>query len=226
MSGKSIAHAVLQTCNCVTKRLAILRLQSFMISYAIQSWHQSYKITGTRTTKETAQQNHKQQKPPTKKMPQNTGLCPQVLTGKHYKPNHPSGPIKVRRWNVLQLFISEIASSTSSAAKWSMILRVIQQIPRSSVCNCCNCRFDAWIGMSFFFLHCRASTRHSRSTTGNSQWSETLIGCRIFTRKNQATQTHNKTQNNPTPQRPVKIRKIKVKLIAALSAPHSISSTM
>jgi len=67
MSGKSIAHAVLQTCNCVTKRLAILRLQSFMISYTIQSWHQSYKITGTRTTKETAQQNHKQQKPPTKK---------------------------------------------------------------------------------------------------------------------------------------------------------------
>ena len=56
------------------------------------------------------------------------------------------------------------------------------------------------------------------------------IECRIYTEKTQTPKTHNKTQNKTQkqttqPQRPVKIRKIKVKQ-PPLSAPHNISSTM
>ena len=50
----------------------------------------------------------------------------------------------------------------------------------------------------FFFLHCRASAKHSRSTTGDSKWTK-LIECRIFTRtipKRKQTNTQTKHNTN------------------------------
>ena len=71
---------------------------------------------------------------------------------------------------------------------------------------------------TFFFLHCRSSTRHCRSTTGNSKELKRELNAEISLEKhskpkhnkhktNKNTQQHTSKQKNKTP-RPVKIRKM------------------
>jgi len=56
---------------------------------------------------------------------------------------------------------------------------------------------------------------------------ETAIECRIFTGNTKTKQTNKQTQHNPTPTKTASENsQKKVKQIAPLSAPHSISSTV
>ena len=89
---------------------------------------------------------------------------------------------------------------------------------------------------NFFFLYCRTSTRHCRSTTGLEEDSN-RISDRIFPGSKQTTTKPNKNphpnskkqtnkQEQRTTAREIRKKVRQVKLNASLSAPHMFSSTL